>query len=212
MTEDVTSYVQNELALCYESIGRKASDALPFVAASIQDAIHFETAEQVHEVFKRAKDIESIPTQKTLKECLKNYSEEVLKYVRRDTDAGQIEYKDRRSAWLPKNPLMQQVNLREAIKNYCIAVGGDMYARYCETHRTKFKYVDKKRVVEWENADAAEAFDRPIVEYLMYLYPKYWRGISMAKGFPEDGQLDLGLIPPRIEEFQTMLKAEGVIK
>ena len=77
---DITTAIQNELAICYEHIGRKAPESLPIISASLQEAIKFSSPEHVHKVFMRAKDIESIPTQKTLKECYRNYSEEVLKY------------------------------------------------------------------------------------------------------------------------------------
>ena len=115
--------IKNELTVCYEPIGRKAPESLPIIAASLQEAIGFSDHEQVHLIFVKAKDIESIPTQKTLKECLRNYGEEFLKYQSgAGSDAAAIEYTDPRAAWLPKEPLLQRINFHESAKRYCIAI------------------------------------------------------------------------------------------
>lgn len=208
MNETITKAIQNELTLCYEAIGRKAPESAPFIAASIQEAVKFSNLQQVHECFKRAKDVESIPTQKSLKEAFKNYCEEILKYEREDNGSKAIEYHDRREAWLPSDDLKKRTNLNEAIKNYCVAIGGSMYLEYCKAHITNGDR-DKPQYI---NADKALAFDRPVKKYLRYLYTKYWRQLPIANGYPAEAKLNLGLIPPTPNEFKTMLKAEGVIQ
>lgn len=211
MEQEVINKIVEEMSLCYESIGRKTPGLITIIAASLQDAIHFSSIEQVHEIFKRAKDIESIPTQKTLNECLKNYGEEWLKYEGEKTKQKSIEYSDPRSAWLPKDDIKKRINLIEAIKNYCDAIGGDMPYQYMITHRTITEKRGDKKVVKWENPEKVAAFDQPIKEYLRYLYTKCWRSIPIANGYPAEAKLNLGLISPSINEFKTMLKAEGVI-
>lgn len=211
MNETITKAIQNELTLCYEAIGRKAPESAPFIAASIQEAVKFSNLQQVHECFKRTKDVESIPTQKSLKEAFKNYGEEWLKYDGENQDAKALEFNDARAAWLPKETFKKKINLQNAIKNYCSAIGGSMYHEYCLAHATTEKKAGDRRVIEWANPDKANAFDRPIKEYLQYIYTKYWRALPIANGYPAEAKLNLGLIPPTPNEFTTMLKAEGVI-
>lgn len=211
MEQDIIDKITEELSLCYEAIGRKTPESVTIISASLQDAIHFQSVAQVHECFKRAKDVESIPTQRTLKEALKNYGEEFLKYDDRDNGSKALEFKDTRAAWLPKETFKKRINLQNAIKNYCSAIGGSMYHEYCLAHATTEKKAGDRRVIEWANPDKANAFDRPIKEYLQYIYTKYWRALPIANGYPAEAKLNLGLIPPTIDEFKTILKNEGVI-
>ena len=192
---DITKRIRDELAICYEHIGRKAPESLPIIAASLQEAIKFSNPEHVHEIFKRAKDIESIPTQKTLKECYRNYSEEVLKYRDSGNGMASIEYRDPCEAWLPKSDVIKRINLNEAIKNYCIACGGNSYANLCSA-RARGK-------------EAYSAFTRGIKDTLRNLYTKYWRKCPIANGYPFDAKLNLGLIPPSVEDFRRMFEAEN---
>ena len=191
---DITTAIQNELAICYEHIGRKAPESLPIIAASLQEAIKFSSPEHVHNVFMRAKDIESIPTQKTLKECCRNYSEEVLKY-RGAGNAQAIEYRDPCEAWLPKSDIIKRINLNVAIANYCIACGGNSYANLCSA-RVRGK-------------EAYEAFMRGIKDILRNLYTKYWRKCPIANGYPYNAKLNLGLIPPSVEDLRNMFAMEN---
>ena len=192
--ETTIARIRDELAICYEHIGRKAPDSLPIIAASLQEAIKFSSPEHVHEIFKRAKDIESIPTQKTLKECYRNYSEEVLKY----SDSGDnkaIEYRDPREAWLPKNPVMRAINVNEAVKNYCIACGGNAYANLCSA-RVRGK-------------EAYSAFTREIKATVKKLYDKYWRKCPIANGYPYNAKISLSLIPATVDDFRNMFAMEN---
>jgi len=213
ISQNIIDRITEEMSLCYESIGRKAPDSVSMVAVSIADAISFSDEEQVHETFKRAKDIEPIPSQRTLKECFKNFGEEVMKYdAHQADDLTSIEYSDPRSAWLPKEDVKKRVNLMNAIKNYCDAVGGRMAYEYIQTHKCTVEKHGDRKVVKWKNPDAVAAFDNPIKDYLLYLYKKYLTHTQQYKGFPEGALLNLGMTPPTIEDLKIMLKAEGVIK
>ena len=206
--EEIISFVKNELALSYEASGRKSPEAISVIAASLQEAIGFSCCNDVHEVFRRARNIEAIPTQKTLNECYRNYSEEVLKYRAVNAETKMLENKSSRSAWLPDSDMKKRINIHEAIKNYCNAVGGDLYFQYCRAHIRTEKKAGDNRIIEWQNPDAAFAFDGPIKEYLVYLYRKYWRLLPIANGYPKEAPLNLGLIPPSVPNFKVMLARE----
>lgn len=193
-SNDIIARIQDELTVCYEHIGRKAPESLPIISASLQEAISFNSPEHVHEIFKRAKDIESIPTQKTLKECYRNYSEEVLKYSG-NGDTQAIEYRDPREAWLPKNPVMRAININEAVKNYCIACGGNAYANLCSA-RVRGK-------------EAYSAFTREIKATVKKLYKKYWRKCPIANGYPYNAEISLSLIPATVDDFRNMFAMEN---
>ena len=193
--ETTIARIRDELAICYEHIGRKAPESLPIIAASLQEAIKFSSPEHVHRIFMRAKDIESIPTQKTLKECCRNYSEEVLKYRDGGNGTAAIEYRDPREAWLPKNPVMRAINESEAVKNYCIACGGNAYWRLCDAKaRGKETY---------------RAFTDGIRATVLGLYAKYWRKIPLANGYPATGKITLSLIPATVDDFRKMFAMEN---
>lgn len=204
--------VAEELTLAYMAAGRNAPEGnLLIVAGSLAENIPFQSVDQVHAVFSRAKDIEPIPTQKALKEAFKNYGEEYLKYSPGKSSTKAIGYRDPRAAWLPASDVMRRVNIQTAIKNYCDALGGDASYNYIKVHRTKRERSGDRTIVEWDNPDEVSAFDDPIKTYIRYLYDKYLRSTAIYKGFPADAKLDLGMIPPSIDEFRTMLKAEGQI-
>jgi hypothetical protein len=192
--ETTIARIRDELAICYEHIGRKAPESLPVIAASLQEAIKFSSPEHVHEIFKRAKDIESIPTQKTLKECYRNYSEEVLKYRDSGNGMASIEYRDPREAWLPKNPVMRAINRTEAVKNYCIACGGNAYWRLCDA---------KARGKETYGAFMAQ-----VMAVVARLYSKYWRSCPIANGYPATADVTLELIPATVDDFRNMFAME----
>lgn len=192
--EKTIARIRDELAICYEHIGRKAPESLPIIAASLQEAIGFSNPEHVHSIFMRAKDIETIPTQKTLKECYRNYSEEVLKY-RGVGDAQAIEYRDPCEAWLPKSDIVKRINLNVAIANYCIACGGNSYANLCSARVRGKEYY--------------EAFTRGIKDTLRNLYTKYWRKCPIANGYPYNAKLNLGLLPPSVDDFREMFAMEN---
>ena len=192
--QPIINQIQNELALCYEHIGRKVPETIVIIAASLQEAIQFSSPEQVHEIFKRAKDIESIPTQKTLKECMRNYAEEWLKY--RDADKSKsIEYNDPCAAWLPHEPVKKAINCNEAVKNYTIACGGNAYFDLC-TARSN-------------GPDYYRTYTLPIKKAIYRLYLKYWRKMPIANGYPASGPISLALIPATVDDFRKMFGYEN---
>lgn len=208
--ETIIAQIKDELTVCYEHIGRKAPDSLPVVAASIQEAIGFESPEQVHVIFVKAKDIESIPTQKVLKECFRNYGEEVLKY-RTATSHAAIGYDDPREAWLPKEDIRRRINLNMAIRNLCAAISDREYTEFCKANLTTTEKRGDKNVVVLVNRQKAMAFNGPKKDMLRRLYLIYWRMLPIAKGYPADAPLNLGLIPPTTQQFRIMLDHEAKV-
>lgn len=120
--------------------------------------------------------------------------------------------RDPRDAWLPESMTMKIINMYEAIKNYCAAVGDKMYFDYCRVHVRTEESAGERRIIKWQNPDAVAKFDGPIKRYLHYLYGKYWRLLPMAMGYPKDAPLELGLIPPSVPNFKVMLAREERIK
>lgn len=207
---EIIAQIKNELTVCYEHIGRKAPESLPIIAASLQEAIGFSDPEQVHRIFVKAKDIESIPTQKTLKEYLRNYGEEFLKYQSGATaDAVAIEYTDPRAAWLPKETLLQKINFHESAKRYCIAIdrlnGNDK--AYGEFRRAYAMTKDGSRYV-YVHPDAARAYDEMMRGTLTRIYERFWRLLPMAKGYPANMPVTLGVCPPSVAEYMEMFRRE----
>lgn len=119
--------------------------------------------------------------------------------------------RDPRSAWLPKEDLVKRINLNTAIKNLSAAISDREYQRFCETHRTKSERRGDRDVAVWANPEAAMAFDTPKKEQLRDLYRKYWRLLPVAKGYPADAPLNLGLMPPTVPQFRIMLENEAKI-
>ena len=120
--------------------------------------------------------------------------------------------RDPRSAWLPESMTMKIINMNEAIKNYCAAVGDKMYFDYCRVHVRTEESAGERRIIKWQNPDAVAKFDGPIKRYLHYLYGKYWRLLPMALGYPKEAPLELGLTPPRVPNFKVMLAREERIQ
>lgn len=209
MTDNIVQRISDELAISYEGSGRKVPESVTIIAASLQDAIGFPDAETVHIIFSKARDIEAIPTQKTLKECWRNYQEEVLKYRKAPEGTKAIGHDSARSAWLPAEDFKRRINLQTAIKNYCEARDDGSYYQYIRCHGTKEAAGGDRKRWEYINPGRVEEFDGPIKEYLRYLYRKYWRELPIAQGYPADAPLNLGLIPPMVDEFKVMIRAEG---
>lgn len=120
--------------------------------------------------------------------------------------------RDPRAAWIPESMTMKIINMYEAIKNYCAAVGDKMYFDYCRVHVRTEESAGERRIIKWKNPDAVAKFDEPIKRYLHYLYGKYWRLLPMAMGYPKDAPLELGLIPPSVPNFKVMLAREERLK
>lgn len=193
MNEDTVKAIAAELTKAYLMAHRTVpTSSLESVAASIADAVPAITAQNAHDVFRRAMQVEAIPTVPTLVTAAKNHMAETYSET---SGTPSIEYLDPRAAWLPKSDIVKRINLNTAIANYCIACGGNSYANLCSA-RARGK-------------EAYEAFTRGIKDTLRNLYTKYWRKCPIANGYPYNSKLNLGLIPPSVEDFRRMFEAEN---
>lgn len=193
VSEETVKAIAVELGKAYLMAGRHAPEnTISIVASAIADAVPAITAQNAHDVFRRAMQSEAIPTVPTLVTAAKNHMAESYSEA---SGTPSIEYRDPREAWLPKNIMIKQINLNTAIANYCIACGGNSYANLCSA-RVRGK-------------EAYEAFTRGIKDTLRNLYTKYWRKCPIANGYPFNAKLNLGLIPPSVEDFRMMFEAEN---
>ncbi len=191
--KDVELAIHKELMAAYAMAHRTVpTSSLDSVAASIADAVPAITAQNAHDVFRRAMQVEAIPTVPTLVTAVKNHMAETY---RETSGTPSIEYRDPREAWLPKNPVMRAINVKEAVKNYCIACGGNSYANLCSA-RARGK-------------EAYGAFTREIKTTVKRLYEKYWRKCPIANGYPYNAEISLSLIPASVEDFRMMFEAEN---
>lgn len=193
MNEETVKAIAAELTKAYLMAHRTVpTSSLEAVAASIADAVPAITAQNAHDVFRRAMQSEAIPTVPTLVTAAKNHIAETYSEA---SGTPSIEYRDHCEAWLPKSDIVKRINLNEAIKNYCIACGGNSYANLCSA-RVRGK-------------EAYEAFTRGIKDTLRSLYTKYWRKCPIANGYPCNAKLNLGLIPPSVEDFRNMFSMDN---
>lgn len=193
MKEETVKAIAAELTKAYLMAHRSVPESsIEIVAASIADAVPAITAQNAHDVFRRAMQVEAIPTVPTLVTAAKNHMAETYSEA---SGTPSIEYRDPREAWLPKNPVMRAINENEAVKNYCIACGGNSYANLCSA-RVRGK-------------EAYSAYTREIKATVKRLYDKYWRKCPIANGYPFNAKLNLGLIPPSVEDFRRMFEAEN---
>ena len=193
--KDVELAIHKELMAAYAMAHRTVpTTSLEAVAASIADAVPSITAQNAHAIFRRAMQTEAIPTVPTLVTAAKNHIAESYNEVS-GGETPAIEYRDHREAWLPKNPVMRAININEAVKNYCIACGGNSYANLCSA-RARGK-------------EAYSAFTREIKATVKKLYDKYWRKCPIANGYPYNAEISLSLIPATVEDFRNMFAMEN---
>ena len=200
--ERTVKAIAAELSIAYMAAHRTVPESsLQVIAASIADAVPAITADNAHDVFRRAMQVEAIPTVPTLTDAAKNHMAESYP----QTGAPALEYKDPRAAWLPKTWTEQLKNMMKAISNLCAAISDAEYMEFCKAH------VTHKVGDHWEYVNLARAkeFDRPKKAMLQELYCKYWRNTQMAKGFPAIAMLNHGLTPPTVPEFREMLRMEA---
>ena len=201
MDNDILNTVIAELTVAYMAAGRSCSEEnLNVVANSLISAIPFATPEEVHEAFRRSKEVQDIPTQRTLSEALRNHRAEAPA----QSTAPQIEYRNPLEPWLPSDLMRKRINLITAMKNYCAAVRDELYQEYCRVH------VHTKVEGRWKfaNPERVREFDAPIKQAIHDLYPKYWRKCVCAAGYPTDGLMNIGLAAPTVTEFKAMLAHE----
>ena len=77
--------IHQQLILSYTQAGRVVPTTIGVVAAALQDAIQFNDVGEVHDAFRRARDMADIPTQRVLKEALTNHRRENLPQPRQET-------------------------------------------------------------------------------------------------------------------------------
>lgn len=193
MKEDTVKAIAAELTKAYLMAHRSVPESsIEIVAASIADAVPAITAQNAHDVFRRAMQSEAIPTVPTLVTAAKNHMAETYSET---SGTPSIEYRDPCEAWLPKSDIVKRININEAIKNYCIACGGNSYANLCSA-RARGK-------------EAYSAFTRGIKDTLRGLYTKYWRKCPIANGYPFNAEISLSLIPASVEDFRRMFEHEN---
>lgn len=184
--------IYRELYLSYTQAGRVVPTTLGVVSESLEKTLGFSDVDEVHEAFRRARDMADIPTQRVLKEALANHRAENYSEA---SGTPSIEYRDPREAWLPKNPVMRAINVNEAVKNYCIACGGKAYWQLCDARA--------------RGNEAYSAFTREIKATVKSLYAKYWRSCTIANGYPFNAEISLSLIPATVEDFSKMFAMEN---
>ena len=56
--------------------------------------------------------------------------------------------------------------------------------------------------------DAAMAYDEMMRGTLTRIYERFWRLLPMAKGYPANMPVTLGLCPPSVAEYMEMFRRE----
>lgn len=193
VSDETVKAIAVELGKAYLMAGRHAPEnTISVVASAIADAVPAITAQNAHDVFRRALQTEAIPTVPTLVTAAKNH---VAESYGDNGNTASIEYRDQREAWLPKNPVMRAINRTEAVKNYCIACGGNAYWRLCDA---------KAR-----GKEAYGAFMAQVMAVVAMLYSKYWRRCPIANGYPANAEVTLELIPATVDDFRNMFAMEN---
>lgn len=201
--------IKKELTVCYIAAHKTVpSSAIDGIAAAVVDAVPSITAENAHDIFRRAVQVEAVPTIPTIVTAARNYHAETYSQT---SSRPLIENRDPRAAWLPKDQMARNVNMRVAIKNLCAAISDREYSDFCKCHATRKERRGDRDVVVLANPEAAHAFDRPKKELLEDLYMKYWRMLPIAKGYPKDAPLNHGLTPPTVPQFRVMLEHEAKV-
>ena len=76
--DKIVNAIREQLILSYTQAGRVVPTTVGVVATALQDALMFNNVEEVHNAFRRARDMADIPTQRVLKEALTNHRRENL--------------------------------------------------------------------------------------------------------------------------------------
>ena len=76
--DKIVNAIREQLILSYTQAGRVVPTTVGVVATALQDALMFNDVEEVHNAFRRARDMADIPTQRVLKEALTNHRRENL--------------------------------------------------------------------------------------------------------------------------------------
>lgn len=76
--DKIVNAIREQLILSYTQAGRVVPTTVGVVATALQDALMFNNVEEVHNAFRRARDMADVPTQRVLKEALTNHRRENL--------------------------------------------------------------------------------------------------------------------------------------
>lgn len=76
--DKIVNAIREQLILSYTQAGRVVPTTVGVVAAALQDALMFNDVEEVHNAFRRARDMADVPTQRVLKDALTNHRRENL--------------------------------------------------------------------------------------------------------------------------------------
>lgn len=76
--DKIVNAIREQLILSYTQSGRVVPTTVGVVATALQDALMFNDVEEVHNAFRRARDMADVPTQRVLKEALTNHRRENL--------------------------------------------------------------------------------------------------------------------------------------
>ena len=74
--DKIVNAIREQLVLSYTQAGRVVPTTVGVVATALQDALMFNNVEEVHNAFRRARDMADVPTQRVLKEALTNHRRE----------------------------------------------------------------------------------------------------------------------------------------
>lgn len=201
--EKIIAAVLEELNYSYAQSGKSiATETAVSIARRMSDDLHFNDETEVREAFRRAREIQDIPTQRTLSEAIKNHrAEHCTPAIENNGNTLKIA-RSSVSAWLPDNPVIRKVNIMEAVKNFCIAQGEKMYDRLCELSvRSNGDYVFENKRRE---------FVREKINNVVYLYSKYLRLTPMYATFPKDVETnDPRMKPATVQDFRWFLAMEA---
>lgn len=103
-------------------------------------------------------------------------------------------------ALIPKNPLMRIINRKQHLARYCMAIGGDWYAKLCSVSRTK-DGAEQNLLDPIAYGD----FRAQMEPYILNLYQKYGRIAELYERLPDGAQITLEMVPPSGEEIRRML-------
>lgn len=199
----IIDIIKEELTYSYAQSARVInSEAIVGVSENLARDLHFNDKSEVREAFRRAREIQDVPTQRTLSEALKNHrAEHCTQAIENNGNTLKIA-RSSVSAWLPDNPEIRKINVLEAVKNLCIAQGLRMYDRLCELSvysNGAYVFADKRR-----------EFVREKIENVVYLYRKYLRLTPMYATFPKDVETnDPRMKPATVQDFRWFLAMEA---
>lgn len=199
----IIDVIKEELSYSYAQAARIInSEAIVSVSENLARDIGFNDETEVREAFRRAREIQDVPTQRTLSEALKNHRAEHCTPAIENNGSTLKIARSSISAWLPDNPVIRKVNIMEAVKNFCIAQGEKMYDRLCElsvSNNCDYVFADKRR-----------EFIREKIENVVYLYRKYLRLTPMYATFPKDVETnDPRMKPASVQDFRWFLAMEA---